>query len=209
MKYLVLAGIFVAGYLGAQLAPPQAAAVPQTATPPNAPPKTEGGGTANPAIDMPGYLKVAQEAAKHRASRRLTEDEFIKMSAEEGTIILDAGSKEMYNLLHVKGAINLSFPDIAIESLAKTLPDKTARILIYCNNNFTDPAKKPEPNAGAGKNDVNRVATAAFPAKPPTASLNISTYISLYSYGYKNVYELGPLIEPAKSKLVFESNVKK
>jgi len=38
--------------------------------------------------------------------------------------------------LYVKRAINLSFSDIAIESLKKTIPDKKARILIYCNNNF-------------------------------------------------------------------------
>ena len=58
------------------------------------------------------------------------------MSREKGTIVLDARSKEMYDLMHVKGAINLSFPNIDIESLKKTLPDKNARILIYCNNNF-------------------------------------------------------------------------
>jgi hypothetical protein len=35
----------------------------------------------------------------------------------------------------------------------------------------------------------------------PTASLDLSTYISLYTYGYKNVYELGPLIDVKTSKL--------
>src|SRR5205085_4925108 len=44
----------------------------------------------NPAIDMEGYLAVANEAAAYRKSRRLTEDEFIQMSREQGTIILDA-----------------------------------------------------------------------------------------------------------------------
>ena len=37
---------------------------------------------ANPAIDMEGYLRVSAEAAKHRESRRLSEDEFIRMSRE-------------------------------------------------------------------------------------------------------------------------------
>jgi len=143
----------------------------------------------NPAIDMAGYLKVAEEAAKHRESRRLTEADFIRMSREEGTIVLDARSKEKYDLLHIKGAINLSFPDIAVESLEKTLPDKSARILIYCNNNF-------------------RNALEAFPTKSPRASLNLSTYIALYSYGYRNIYELGPQIDPKDSKLPFESNSK-
>ena len=143
----------------------------------------------NAAIDMAGYLKVAEEPAKHRESRRLTEADFIRMSREEGTIVLDARSKEKYDLLHIKGAINLSFPDIAVESLEKTLPDKSARILIYCNNNF-------------------RNALEAFPTKSPRASLNLSTYIALYSYGYRNIYELGPQIDPKDSKLPFESNSK-
>jgi hypothetical protein len=187
MKYLVLTFVFCAGLLAGQVFDPKAAADPKPAGP-NAVP-------ANPAIDMNGYLKVAQEAALHREKHRVTEADFIKMAAEEGTIVLDARSKEMYDLLHVKGAINLSFPDIAIETLKQTLPDKEARILIYCNNNFTDPSKP----AGQG------VAARAFLSKAPTASLNISTYVALYNYGYKNVYELAPLVDPKTTKLTLVS----
>jgi phage shock protein E len=136
----------------------------------------------NPNIDMEGYLKVAAEAAKHRETHRLSEDDFLKMSQEPGTIILDARSKDYYEQIHVKGAINLSFPSIDIESLKKTLPDKDARILIYCNNNFKN-------------------AQVVFPSKAPTASLNISTYIALFNYGYRNVYELGPQVDLKDSKL--------
>ena len=100
---------------------------------------------------MPGYLKVAAEAAQHRQSRRLTEDDFIRMSREPGTIVLDARSKEKYDLLHVQGAVNLSFPDIDVESLQQALPDKNARILIYCNNNFTPRPGSPKPARPKGK----------------------------------------------------------
>src|SRR5436190_3058617 len=51
----------------------------------------------NPAIDMNGYLAIAADAAKYRESRRLTEDEFIRMSQEPGTIVLDARSAQKYN----------------------------------------------------------------------------------------------------------------
>lgn len=136
----------------------------------------------NPAIDMKGYLKIANEAAKHREKHRLTEIEFLKMSAEEGVVILDARSKQKYDELHIKGAVNLSFPDITVESLARMFPDKNAKILIYCNNNFQN-------------------AEDAFPRKMAEASLNISTYISLYTYGYRNVYELGPLLDINRTKL--------
>ncbi|UXI66326.1 rhodanese-like domain-containing protein [Tahibacter amnicola] len=139
----------------------------------------------NPAIDMDGYLAVSAEAAKHRASRRVSEADFLRMSREPGTIVLDARSREKYDMLHVRGAINLSFPDIDVASLEQALPDKNARILVYCNNNFTP--------------------VDAFPRKMATASLNLSTYISLYTYGYRNVYELAPLIDLDQSILPFES----
>src|SRR4051812_21297309 len=82
----------------------------------------------NPAIDMEGYLRVSREAAKHRATRRLSEADFLRMSREPGTIVLDARSRDKYELLHVRGAISLPFADIAVESLKTTLPDKSARI---------------------------------------------------------------------------------
>jgi hypothetical protein len=144
----------------------------------------------NPAINMPGYLRVSREAAQHRETRRLSEADFLRLSAEPGTVVLDARSQEKYDLLHVRGAIHLSFPDITVESLKRTLPDKSARILIYCNNNFKN-AEEP------------------FPTKMPTASLNLSTYIALYTYGYRNVYELGPQIDPKNAKLPFEGRAGK
>ena len=93
---------------------------------------------ANPAIDMPGYLQVSREAAGHRESRLLSEEEFIRMSREAGTVVLDARSREKFDELHVRGALSLPFPDIAIESLKAAIPDKGTRILIYCNNNFAN-----------------------------------------------------------------------
>jgi hypothetical protein len=141
---------------------------------------------ANPAIDMDGYLRVSREAAKYRETRRLSEGDFLRMGSDSRTIVLDARSREKYDLLHIKGAVNLSFPDITIESLNRIVPDKSTRILIYCNNNF-------------------RNAEAPFPSKMATASLNLSTYIALYTYGYRNVYELGPQFDPKQTKLAFES----
>ena len=144
----------------------------------------------NPAIDMDGFLRVSARAAKHRESRRISQEEFVRMSREPGTMVLDARSKDKYDQLHVKGAINLSFPDIAIESLRKTIPDKKIRILIYCNNNFLN-------------------AEGPFPSKLPSASLNLSTYIALYNYGYRNVYELGDTLDVKETMLEFEPVVKR
>ena len=140
---------------------------------------------ANPSIDIDGHLRVAKEAALHRETRRVTEDEFIRMSRLPGTVILDARSKERYDELHVRGAVNLSFPDIAYTSLARILPDKEVRILIYCNNNFVN-------------------ASQPFPSKIASAALNPSTYAALYNYGYRNVYELGPLLDTRTTRIRFE-----
>jgi phage shock protein E len=148
----------------------------------------ESNALSNPAIDMEGFLRVANETAAHRASHRLSEDEFIRMSHTPGTVILDARSKAMYDLLHVRGAINLSFPDIAIDSLAQTIPDRNTRILIYCNNNFAN-------------------LQMAFATKLPSASLNLSTFIALYNHGYRNVYELAPLLDGRTTRIPFESAV--
>jgi phage shock protein E len=136
----------------------------------------------NPAIDMAGYLRVAAEAAAHREGRRVSEDDFIRMSGESGTIVLDARSREKYDELHIRGAVNLSFPDITVESLRRIIPDRNTRILIYCNNNFLN-------------------AEGPFPGKIARASLNLSTFITLFSYGYRNVYELGPLLDIRTTKL--------
>ena len=136
----------------------------------------------NPNIDMKGFLAISHEAAWYRENRRVTEAEFIRLSREPGTVILDARSREMFQLLHVKGAINLNFSDIAVDSLARIFPDKSQRILIYCNNNF---ASSPR----------------AFASKLPSASLNLSTFITLHGYGYTNVYELEPLLDVKTTRI--------
>jgi hypothetical protein len=138
----------------------------------------------NPAIDPAAFLRVAGAALAEREQHRISEAEFVRMSREPGTVVLDARSKEKYDELHVDGAMHLSFSDIAIESLAALLPDRDVRILIYCNNNF-------------------RGAESPFPRKLASASLNLSTFVALYDYGYRNVWELGPLIDVDSTTIPF------
>lgn len=143
----------------------------------------------NRQIDYKGFLANAAEVQKARESHRLTEQEFLRMAGEPGTIVYDARSTDKYEMLHVKGAVHLSLTDVTADELARIFPDKSTRILIYCNNNFENEK-------------------VAFAAKAPPASLNIYTFNTLYSYGYKNVYELGPLLDIKKSKLEFEGSRK-
>ena len=86
--------------------------------------------------------------------------------------------------LHVEGAINLGFPDIAALSLAEALPDRNAVILIDCNNNFSG-------------------AEGPFPSKLPSASLNLPTYVEPDENAYRNVWELGTPIDIAVKAIAF------
>jgi phage shock protein E len=136
----------------------------------------------NPAIDMWGFLEDAQQAASRRELRRLTEEEFLAMSREPGTIVLDARSRDKYDERHVAGAVSLPFTDFTADALARVIPTKETRVLIYCNNNF--------------ENDESAFATKSF-----RASLNLSTWVSLHTYGYLNVYELGPRLDVKATKI--------
>ena len=138
----------------------------------------------NPQIDFQGFARDVSAAGQARADRRVTEAEFIRMAAEPGTVVLDARSERLYRLRHLEGAVNLSFPDFTAETLAAAIPSRETRVLIYCNNNFTN---LPE----------------SMPVKAIQASLNLSTFVALHTYGYRDVFELGPAVDPATSRLAF------
>lgn len=141
----------------------------------------------NELIDYPQYLRIAREVQPIREKHRLTQEQFAAMAAEPGSIVLDARSTDKFKMRHIKGAVSLPFTDFTADSLAKMIPGKTTRILIYCNNNF-------------------RGAPVSLAGKKASASLNISTYVALATYGYSNVYELGPLLDVKTTKLPFEGS---
>ncbi|WP_408611597.1 rhodanese-like domain-containing protein [Leptospira ainlahdjerensis] len=141
----------------------------------------------NRLIDYDQFQKTVNSSAQERETKRLTEEEFLTMISEKDVILLDARSESRFKLRHIKGAINLPFTEFTKESLAEIVPSFETKILIYCNNNFEGSPQ-------------------AFAAKSPAASLNLSTFVSLKVYGYKNIYELGPLLDVEKTKLPFEGS---
>ncbi|MBP6431352.1 MAG: rhodanese-like domain-containing protein [Ferruginibacter sp.] len=168
-------------------------------------------------VDFDAFEKVATEAKKHRASRLVNVDEFLKMSKETGTIILDARSEAMFKAKHVKGAINLNFSDFNVESLQAIIPNNATRILIYCNNNFED--KPVFLKSVKVAPFVSKMALPTTKFKQPvltqlasnsqlTLALNIPTYINLYGYGYRNVYELNELVNTSTdTRIEFEGTL--
>lgn len=138
----------------------------------------------NPSIRYDEFIELTVRLEPVRKNHRVTEAEFIHMAAEPGTIVLDARSKDRYERIHIKGAIHLALTDFTEEALQELIPDKSTRILIYCNNNFEN-----EP--------VN------FASKMVTVALNIQSYINLHAYGYTNVYELGPKLDIHTTRIPF------
>jgi len=138
----------------------------------------------NQNIDFVGFATLTSQLEPLREAYRISEAEFIEMSKDEDTIVLDTRSAAKYAERHIKGAVHLNFSDITSDTLAAIVPTTTTRILIYCNNNFEN---APEP----------------FPVKKAVAALNIPTFVTLYAYGYQNLYELGPVADLATSNIEF------
>jgi phage shock protein E len=141
----------------------------------------------NPHIRYDQFKKIVSDTETIRSQKLLSEDEFIKMSKERNTIVLDARSKDKFEAIHIEGAKHLAFTDFAEETLKKVIPNKNTRILIYCNNNFRG-------------DRVNLM------LKSAPVSLNIQTFVNLHTYGYKNVYELRPYLDLKTTKIPFVIN---
>ena len=139
---------------------------------------------ANPLINYAQFQNIVHRSASPRELHRLTEQQFLDTLREDGVVVLDARSASMYRLRHVRGAINLPFTDFTADALARVIPRKDSKVVIYCNNNF----------AGS---------PVAFASKAPAASLNLATYTSLVAYGYSNIDELGPLLDVRTTAIPF------
>jgi phage shock protein E len=127
-------------------------------------------------VNFSGFRNLTGEVEAYRADRLVSHADFQRMAREPNTIVLDARSADAYAQGHIAGAINLPFTDFTDASLREALRDENVRILIYCNNNFSNNAQP-------------------VVLKRVELALNIQTFINLYGYGYRNVYELGDVVD--------------
>lgn len=133
--------------------------------------------TGSPLIDYDGYAELTSEVAPVRQARLISLAEFNARAARPDALVLDARSAQAFAEGHIDGAVNLPLPDFTADALAEIVGKNPGReILIYCNNNFT--------------NNRRPVVT-----KSIQLALNIQTFINLYGYGYRNVYELGEAVD--------------
>jgi len=160
-------------------------------------------------VSFADFKGLVAAVETHRASRLVDLNTFLKMSKDPGVIMLDSRSTFRFDRIHVKGARHLAFTDFTQDNLQQVIPSFETTILIYCNNNFDgnqkDFASKvalPRPKSG------NAAATQfAAQAKPIMMALNIPTYINLYGYGYRNVYELHELVNVNDPRIAFEGSI--
>ncbi len=180
-------------------------------------------------VDFDFFMETAAEVKDYRKDRLVDFNQFLKMSEESNTIILDTRSKEHYDAMHIRGAIHINFSAFNVYDLADLIPDKNTRILIYCNNNIdTDnPLGFTGLRSKAFETDIKRamVSKARAPMsvsnemilerkdysgagldQEKTLALNIPTFITLYGYGYQNIYELNELVKPNDPRLVLEGS---
>lgn len=127
-------------------------------------------------IDYQGFQGLTRQVESYRADRLISLADFQRMAREPNTIVLDARSADAFTEGHIGGAVNLPFTDFTDQSLRAALRDPNTRILIYCNNNFSNNAQP-------------------VILKRVELALNIQTFINLYGYGYRNVYELGDVVD--------------
>lgn len=172
-------------------------------------------------VNFDDYEKLTKEVNLYRKDRLINWNTFHLYSKEANTVILDTRSKEMYDRKHLRGAIHLNFSDFTQDNLARLIPNPNTRILIYCNNNIGDDPinfatksyvpkpifKLPTATNRSSKQSIGQLPVQQIqlePTKELTLALNIPTFINLYGYGYKNVYELSEYITVLNPIFTFE-----
>lgn len=160
-------------------------------------------------VSFNDFKGLVAEVETHRASRLVDLNTFMKMSKEPGVIILDSRSTFRFERIHVKGARHLAFTDYTQDNLQKVIPSFETKILIYCNNNFDGNQKDFASKVALprAKPDSAVATQFAAQAKPIMMALNIPTYINLYGYGYRNVYELNELVNVKDPRIAFEGSI--
>ena len=167
-------------------------------------------------VSYDDFKALVAEVEPHRQKRLVDLNTFVKMSQEPGVVVLDTRSAFRFERIHLKGAKHLSFPDFTQDSLRKVILSEETVVLIYCNNNFdgnqVDFASKvflpmkPLPQDGQ-QEPVSPKTQIRAQAKPVMLALNVPTYVTLYGYGYRNVYELGELVKVSDPRVSFEGTV--
>lgn len=111
------------------------------------------------------YFERAKELQKFRKSRTVDMAKINEMLKDKDTILLDTRGDEDYKRLHIRGAKHLSYADMTTDRLAKLIPDKNTRIILYCY-------------------------AAIMPLRTRNLPLSTNAFVDMHMYGYTNLYEI-------------------
>jgi len=157
-------------------------------------------------VNFDDFENLMKEVKCIREERLLSLDDFLNYSRNKNTVILDTRSKANYDAIHIEGAINLPFTEFTTANLRRIIPDTSTRILIYCNNNIKgDPIYFASKTVVPGRSSKVYVpnSKAIYKNQYISLALNVPTYINLYGYGYRNIYELDEFVDIGDSRVEF------
>ncbi len=122
-----------------------------------------------PKIVLPSkeFHEEAVRLEADRAKHTLKLDGLLKeLKSSEKKVIIDLRGEDAYQKEHITDAINIPMEKLTEDYLAKVIPDKNTKIIIYCDNTF-------------------------FPVR----SIAITTYgyPTLRKLGYSNVFDIESL----------------
>lgn len=170
-------------------------------------------------VNFNDYEELVQEVKVYRGKRLINLNKFLAYQKDDNTLILDTRSRRNFKAIHIKGAINLPFTEFTTGNLRQLIPDTNTRILIYCNNNIKgDPiyfgSKTYSAEEEKKQKKYNKKATfidksyTEHNSKYISLALNVPTYINLYGYGYRNIYELNELVDIKDTRVKFKKKRK-
>ncbi|MBK7144270.1 MAG: rhodanese-like domain-containing protein [Xanthomonadales bacterium] len=158
-------------------------------------------------VDFDAFQQLVAEVEPHRRERLVDLDTFLRMSREPGVVVLDTRSTYRYDRIHLQGARHLGFSDFTQDRLGEVIPSLDSTVLIYCNNNFDgNPVDFPT-KVALPVRTVTPGVQMRVQEKPLMLALNVPTYITLYGYGYRNVYELDELVQVTDPRIRFEGSI--
>ena len=158
-------------------------------------------------VNYDDFKRLVGEVEPHRQKRLVDLDTFLKMSTQPNVIILDTRSAFRYERVHLKGAKHLSFTDFTQQNLRNVIPSEETTVLIYCNNNFEGNQVDFTSKVFVPRRHDGLMSQLAVQEKPIMLALNVPTYITLYGYGYRNIYELNELVNVRDPRIRFEGSI--
>ena len=119
-------------------------------------------------ISSDEYFKKAVQINEIRKKHILDTDALLDLMKDKNTVLLDVRGDHSFRLKHIRGATHLSLADMTPQTLAKAIPSKGSRVILYCD--------------AAQDLHLSRILSASSQAYP-----------LVYQHGYTNLYEVGEL----------------